>query len=275
VSIDNFWLFHCGYARVPRRLIEAGASTEAIHLPFLAGLFVHSEHGPILIDAPFGHEGPTHAGVLGSMMRSSGAVTFKLDWSIVPRIEQIGFRAAEVDHVLITHMHWDHTGGLKEVAHARFHVSKDEWQHAMSLSVLDALRSGYARGDYRSAGSHVATFEPRRDDPYDLPEVDLFGDGTVRAISLPGHSAGHCGFLLSLGGGREVFFLGDAVFSIRQVTHGTELGSFPRFACHDLETTNATIARLRLFAEEHPDALLISSHDPEWAERVLRGPVSL
>ena len=78
--IEQFWLFHCGWFRVPRGAFEKGGGFDMVALPFLAAVAFHSELGPIVVDAPFGHEGPTNAGeVVGSFRvvhRPTGSAAF-------------------------------------------------------------------------------------------------------------------------------------------------------------------------------------------------------
>lgn len=271
--IEQFWLFHCGWFRAPRGAFEKGAGLiETVRLPFLAAVAYHPQFGPIVIDAPFGHEGPANAGeVFGSFLRKAGQ-KFKPEWGIVPRIEQLGFRTSEVDHILMTHLHWDHTGGMKELGHARFQIAELEWAHAMSLGAVEALRAGYAQSDFRALASRVRRLnvEPSVDLSCGL---DIFGDGSIEAVALPGHSPGHLGYRLRLTDGRSIFYLGDAVFSVAQVTDDVELGIFPRIAASSVPEAKLTLARLRdWWRRSDRCEILICSHDTTWGARCMDGP---
>lgn len=274
--IEQFWLFHCGWFRVPRGAFEKGGGFELARMPFLAAVAYHSTRGPIVVDAPFGHEGPTNAGeVVGSFLRKAGQ-RFRREWAIVPRIEQLGFRASEVDDVLVTHLHWDHTGGLKELAHANFWMDVTEWEHANSLGTTDAVSTGYILSDYRALGSRI-----RRLDLNDEVDVsggfDIFGDGSVEAVPLRGHSPGHTGYRFHLTDGRKIFFVADAVFTIPQITDQRDLGMFPRIAASDTDSARLTMWRLRDWHRTggSEGQVLVSSHDFDWGERCLDGPVAL
>lgn len=271
--IEQFWLFHCGWFRAPRGALEKGGGFDLVRCPFLCAVAVHPTYGPIVVDAPFGHEGPANAGeVFGSFLRRAGQ-RFQSQWATVKRIEQLGFRPAEVDHILMTHLHWDHTGGMKGLAHATFHVTGEEWDHAIALSPVEALRSGYAQADFRALSGRL-----RRLDIPDTPGdgLDVFGDGSVEAVALPGHSPGHAGYRFRLANGRVVFFIGDAVFSIPQITEDAEFGIFPRLVAHSTERTRATRQRLREAWRSAPDAeILVCSHDFGWGERCIDGPIAL
>ncbi len=273
--IEQFWIFHCGWFRIPRGAFEKGGGIELAKMPFLSALAYHSELGPIIIDAPFGREGPANAGeVFGSFMRKAGQ-KFRPQWGIVPRLEELGFRSSEVDHILMTHLHWDHTGGMKELAHARFTISRREWEHAVAMGPVEAVRSGYVQGDFRALESRVEQIDvPPSFDPSE--GVDLFGDGSIQAVDLPGHSVGHIGYRFRLTDGRTIFFAGDAAFTVPHVTDGRQLGIFPRLAAHDIEQARTTLQRLReWWRRSAATEILVTSHDIDWGERCMGAPAPL
>ena len=69
---------------------------------------------------------------------------------MVEALTSAGLAPAEVTDVLITHHHWDHSGGLKHFPSARIHIHEREWR-ALMRSVEDekqaaALRSALEEG---------------------------------------------------------------------------------------------------------------------------------
>ena len=267
-----------------RRQLRAAAPSHARPLPRLwpypgarAGALqvVHPTHGPILVDAPFGHEGPANVGaVFGAVLRGAG-LRFDQNWSVIPRIEQLGFRPSEVHHILMTHLHWDHTGGMKELGHAHFHITRTEWEYVDHLTPLKALRNGYQLDDFRAMRSRVELI----DDPLPLAEdptgLDLFGDGSVCAVGLPGHTLGHVGYRFRFADDTEIFYVGDAAFTNEHIGDRRPLGVFCRAAAFSVDQTLETLRSLRLYHDEHPDEQMICAHDFGWGERCLEGPTPL
>jgi N-acyl homoserine lactone hydrolase len=86
--------------------------------------------------------------------------------------------------------------------------------------------------------------------------VDLLGDGALRLVWTPGHTAGHVSVLVETGDG-PVFVLGDAVYTLRNL----EEDLLPWRTADD-DASRATMAELRAYAERHPEVPLIPTHDP-------------
>lgn len=272
--IDQFWIFHCGYIYVPEILTLGDGMPMLRCLPFMGAMALHRELGPILIDAPFGHEGPHNVGsVLGTFLTTVGT-QFKESWSIIPRIEQLGRRPSQVNHVLMTHLHFDHTGGMKELSHATFHVNRTEWNFANSLPAFDALKNGYILSDYRALHAKTELMELPRYFERDDEGFDVFGDGSIFAHSLPGHSPGHTGYRVRLSEGREIFYLGDAIFHLGQL-EGRKLGVFPLTVGYQRPDVEFTAEELVRYAKLHPETTYVCSHDFDLGERCLNGPVAL
>ncbi len=122
---------------------------------------------------------------------------------IVPALENAGFDPGSVDAVAVSHLHYDHAGGMLladgdlAFPRARFVAQLAEWEIAM--------------GD-----------NPRLVAGYDQPELSLVRDLGLRGavtgeaeiipgvsvVPTGGHSAGHQGVLIR-GTDRTVVFLGD------------------------------------------------------------------
>jgi glyoxylase-like metal-dependent hydrolase (beta-lactamase superfamily II) len=271
--LEQFWLFHCGWIRLPRPAFVAGARLDFPRLPFLAGLAVHPEHGPILFDAPFGRAGFGNLGkFIGALARTAG-MKFEEEWSVSARIQQLGFRPEEVEHVCMTHLHYDHTGGLPDVPNASIHVCRAEWEYTRSLDGIAAFKAGI-KPENLDDRDDVELFEMPPHLDADPTGADIFGDGSIRAVGLPGHSAGHVGYRLRFDDA-SLLFAGDAAFSAKQYESRRSLGYFPRQIAYDRTELKRSLRALRTFHAENPDVRIVVSHDFELGEACLDGPTRL
>lgn len=269
---------------VPRAAIVAGSSWRPSRLPFLSALAVHAERGPVLIDAPMGVRGLGEAWRFGQSLGKLVGTHFQPEMATSRRVEACGFTADAVKHVLMTHLHWDHTGAIRDFGAARFHIHRDAWACATGFrSGLTALRNGYRPEDCLAVASNVDFFEPpaasanssHHEDAQADRGVDLFGDGSVHAVDLPGHALGHVGYRIAMTDGREFFFVGDAVFCTDLLKPGQRIGLAPRASAHSVPQTIQTLERLRAFHQAHPDIRIIPSHDFELGGLCADGPLVL
>ncbi len=272
--IRRFWLFHYAYLRVPQAAITAGGSWKPVRVPILGALAVHSRRGPVLLDVPYGREGPSNLGaVLGSVLEGV-AMTFDENWSVVARLEQFGFRAADVDDVLMTHLHLDHTGGMKTLPHATFHVSAREWEHAAEGTDAQARLRGYIRDDFITLDRRVHRYQRVPHLADHRRGLDVFGDGSVEMFALPGHTPGHCGYRLHLTEGSAVFFAGDVAGSLPQLFGEEAPGVIPRMLLGSGNASEISQRAVRDHLDANPGDIPLVCHDPGLGQRCIDdGPI--
>jgi glyoxylase-like metal-dependent hydrolase (beta-lactamase superfamily II) len=124
--------------------------------------------------------------------------TMSLKRSVVDQLKQIGVTPAQIDMVGISHFHGDHTGQAKHFPGARLVIGKADW---------DALKGTDERlKDTRQDLAHWLT-GPGQSIPVGS-DADLFRDGTVLMLAMPGHTPGHSALLVKLASG-PVLLSGD------------------------------------------------------------------
>ncbi len=272
--IERFWLFHCGYAQIPRKMIIGDGGWGRIRMPFLCGVAEHRQLGPLLFDAPYGHEGPSNIGTLVGSLLERTSLVFREEWSVVPRLEELGLKAADLSNVLMTHLHYDHTGAMKTLAHTSFHVSEREWTFAHQASSGRSAARGYMRSDFSALEPCVELYEPIPHLADSTEGLDLFGDGSVEMFFLPGHSPGHCGYRIHVDEGPAIFFAGDAAFTIPQIHGEQTLGLLPKTVATSMGGVEVSLRALRRHLGDHPDDIPVVCHDPELGERcITEGPI--
>ena len=263
-------LFRAGEFKTPRAFVEsagrfqrlrmAGLGTprsQYLTLPVIAFLVHHPSAGPFLVDTGL------HPSVAARPAANLGRLTASLG---SPRLEPgddvpAQLRARDIDPkqlplVVMTHMHFDHTSAMSEFPNASFVLTEEEWEAATTES-RPALH-GYRRAHFDYAFDY-------RTISYDAPTIesygtfgrtfDLFGDGSVRLASTPGHSAGHQSVICRLAD-RDLVIAGDAIYTIAQLSGAPEP---PR--PYDRHNWRRSMRELKHFAEQYPDAVIIPGHD--------------
>jgi glyoxylase-like metal-dependent hydrolase (beta-lactamase superfamily II) len=180
-----------------------------------------------------------------------------------------------ITEVILSHTHWDHASGLEDFPRALVWIAGEE---------LDLMRHG-ARGAGGPWPSQVDRAgirwqELRLDGGPFLGfsrSLDLFGDGSVVVVPLPGHSPGSIGLFVKVGSGRRFLLAGDAVWNAAAVSEGREKFWGARMIVDgDRAGTAQTVDQLRRLAREHPEIVIVPAHDgdaqaklgfyPRWIE---------
>ncbi|QDZ15709.1 MBL fold metallo-hydrolase [Humibacter ginsenosidimutans] len=178
-----------------------------------------------------------------------------------------GLTFADVDFALATHLHWDHVSGLVDAPDLVLHATRADWEWAMNgprapIGVVREALRGRATELFELDGPPVLTFERSH---------DLFGDGSVTAVGLAGHTPGSVGYLLHLGdvglhtpaSARWVLLIGDAVWHGVQLDHRRQKPTFPgRLVDADRDAAYESIQRIAALAAGIP---IVATHDPDAA----------
>lgn len=175
----------------------------------------------------------------------SPAQTIRLRTRLVDQLAQIGVKPERIETIGISHWHFDHVGQAGRFPQARLLMGKGD---------LDLLRASppadedSAKGlaHWLSGGGKVE--EITRDN-------DVFGDGQVVMLKLPGHTPGHYALLVRLASG-AVLLSGDLYHFTEQVKNR----GVPPFN-HDRADTLASMDRFDRIAK-NLNAKIVIQHEP-------------
>lgn len=132
--------------------------------------------------------------------------------AIDEQLSEMGVRPEDIDYVLLTHLDCDHANGLKLVAGAKHVlVSREEMKFATNGSLTNRVR--YQRKWWE--GVDLTLFDWNGSDGPFRKSYDLFGDGSVKMINIPGHSDGQCAVKITAEDGRFMLLVGDGGYATR------------------------------------------------------------
>lgn len=216
-------------------------------LPIPAFCVEHPTAGPILVDTGLHAQVATDVGAaLGRLGKLAFTIDMKPEWAVPQQLRDRGIDPGDVELIVMTHLHYDHASGLSQFPGAKVVVDEREREAARSGNILE----GYIERLHTTPGQRWETFG------HDQPDVDLLGDGTLRLISTPGHTAGHRSVILRLAGGGELLLTGDAAYA----RHTVEESLLPLLTQDD-DAYRRSLAWIQAWVADHPGAPWIPGHD--------------
>lgn len=174
------------------------------------------------------------------------AMSATLDRTLVEQMSDLGVTPDKVAYVGISHYHFDHIGQAQDFPQATLLIGKNDWD-AVTSPKPPELTDAAMLARWTSGGGKVETV---------TGDKDVFGDGSVVMLSLPGHTPGHHALLVRLRGMGPVLLTGDVThFAENYATDGV-----PDFNV-DRAQSLESLARFKKLAADHK-ATVIIQHEP-------------
>ena len=174
---------------------------------------------------------------------------------IVPQLAKIGVKPEAISFVGISHYHYDHTGQAADFPTATLLMGKADWE---VVQQREEMRPRFAV--WLDGKSKVEAVPG---------DKDVFGDGKVTMLAMPGHTPGHHALLVRLASG-PVLISGDQY----HFTENRRVGGVPGFnrdradtlASHDRFEKLAANTKAKVIIQHEPDDVAKLPAFPKAAE---------
>ncbi|MAM62000.1 MBL fold metallo-hydrolase [Maritimibacter sp. UBA3975] len=253
--------------RTRESFVLRGGRRAPVALQVRFGLLEHPTVGPVLIDTGYTHE--TVAGPRSAALRTYARI-------LRPRLHDAGQPAAvlarrgigpeDVAAVILTHFHADHVSGLRQFPNARVFACDRTFARIAARGTLGNLRHGIfpelLPDDIATRLTGFSTLpRAQADVPKALTAVaDLFGDGHVLTVDLPGHAEGHVGLLFPRLD-TPLLYACDTQWMLSALDPGRAPGWPARLIADDPDAGMATTRAVAAFRAAGGQVMLC--HDPD------------
>jgi glyoxylase-like metal-dependent hydrolase (beta-lactamase superfamily II) len=233
-------------------LSELKSPRSRVKLSLPAFLIKHPEQGYILFDAglpPQGGGGPNEF---------NAAYSPSPKGDLVSQLEKSGVRPEDVRWVVLSHLHWDHTGRLDAYPNATVVADRREWD-----AQAEKTRLGPLPGEFDPAAMEaklrLRLIDLSAAPPYGVFDhgLDFFKDGSVHLLDLSGHSPGSLGLWANLDSG-PVLLAGDASWVLDNCQ---DLALPLPQSMHDAAQYWRKINMMSRMAKEVPQLVIFPGHD--------------
>ena len=227
-------------------------------------LLLETDRGLVLIDTGLGLQDYLHTQQrLGRLIHQFGKIEINIQLSAVQQIQQLGLNPKDVQHIFVSHLDFDHAGGISDFPQATVHVLASEFNATQSLSFKNRIR--YKNNQFKQHRFWNFIEHTQGESWFNLEKVmglPLFQD-EILMIPLLGHSAGHCGIAIKQAEG-WMLFCGDAYFSHQELDSKQKLKGlhvFESMLAYDNKMRLANLKQLQYLAQHEPYIELICAHD--------------
>jgi N-acyl homoserine lactone hydrolase len=256
----------CGSITIPEPIAVRGAFTLAPCVISHSAVLIRHPRALFLYDTGLSSDIYTYLLDQSLFFRKTLA-NFQFEQSLSNHLKERGIARSDLDFALLSHLHWDHVSGISDIPGVPLRINRVEYE-AAKWGLLEA-RNGLVRrlmGDnplelFDCAGPFYKGFRS---------SFDLFGDGSIVLVPLPGHTAGNTGMFVNRSNGPGLFLLGDAVWVSQNYLRPATMHPFiwSRVTSDDA-TARQTLIDLHNFALQHPEIPLIAMHDAELQEKFM------
>jgi N-acyl homoserine lactone hydrolase len=229
-------LLNVGWLTAPASLMRRGEPHgPLIRLPVPAYL-VETGQERILIDTGLHPDAVADAAAFYGRSDALGLFAFEQELGLAEQVD-----LDTLTMVVLTHLHWDHAGGLPLVpASIPLVIQRREWAAGHDRDLVK--RNFFFPRDYAGEERRLVLVDG---------DHDLLGDGSIELLLTPGHTPGH-----------QSVRVGDLVLGadVAHFASGLEDHRFPAFG-HDHDEQGRSADRLR----ELRDAghTVMPGHDPD------------
>jgi len=247
-----------GWTEAPEAVVHPGASwKQKLRFRAVAFFLMHPGIGPILVDSGYSTRFFSETVKFPDRLYAAlTPVTLTDPEGIAGQIRRLGVSPGDVRHLIITHFHADHIGGLRDFPNARVYCSQQAWQSVRKLSGFAAVRHAFLPG----------LLPPDLENRLHYVEEgsDLFNDGSIHVMDLPGHAPGQIGIRFADTMRRSVLLAADACWTSAAFRENRMPHPVTRLL-NDWKPYRTTLRRLHHLHREEPDLLILPTHCPETA----------
>jgi N-acyl homoserine lactone hydrolase len=188
-GVDRLYILNCGEGVGPDQARWSPGVNVGKPLPISDNCYlIHHAQGWFLWDTGVAD---AIAAMPNGTQGQNGAPNWRRPKTLISQLEQLGVKPSDIKYMAVSHTHPDHAGNVELFPTTMLLVQKAEYDWK--------LPNGGAR------------FKPTHPVMKLEGDHDVFGDGSIRIISTPGHTPGHQSLIVKLPKTGTVLLTGDAV----------------------------------------------------------------
>ncbi len=255
-----------GYCDAWEHHVIRGGQRRRFDCHALVALLRHPRHGWLLWDTGYA---PRLLDVTRrlpfSLYRRATPLHVCPELAVAAQLRRWELTPGDIRRVVISHFHADHIAGLCDFPQAELIAARAAYDNIATRRGLHALQRGFIPAllpdDFRARATLLPAFSDRSL-PALGPTHDLFGDGSLLLVALPGHARGQIGALVQ-SDHRRILLAADGCWLTRAIRERRPPARITGLFVDDPRAVRDTIERLFAFSQACPDVAIVPTHCPE------------
>ncbi|AGT08275.1 MBL fold metallo-hydrolase [Paracoccus aminophilus] len=270
-ALPELFLLQIGHCRAPEILSRRKGRLRPVDFPAGAALILHPRHGAILFDTGYGRAFfEATAGFPERLYRWMTPATLPEAARLPQQLARFGIDTPDL--VILSHLHADHVAGYFDLTTAPTVLTSREAFEALDRGGrLATLKAGCPEPLRQRLKALRPSFIENCAPPDLIPEGfadfaglrDIFGDGSVLAVPLPGHGIGQFGLFLPETSTGPQFLIADAAWSLRALRENAPPPNMSVMSLGNKGNYLKTFLNLRMLSCVRSDIRLLPSHCAE------------
>ncbi|WP_295010591.1 MBL fold metallo-hydrolase [uncultured Microbacterium sp.] len=249
--------YACGSTAHDTRTLFRGGTRDVREFPSGVFLYEPGDGRRFLFDTGYAPD-PWPTGWRTSVYRRVLPPSLAPGDDIGAQLARDGVDPDSIGHVILSHLHPDHVGGLKSFPRARLVITSGQLETDEKARVRDAVLPGLLPAGFPGEDPIVLTpadFAPVTVAGRRLRVAEPWAGAGIRLVDLPGHARGHLGALVE----DRVLLAGDAAWGTDLLDAAPRMRALPRRLQHHPAAYAATARTLSALSAQ--GIRIVCSHD--------------
>ena len=265
-------IFSSGYCTANNRIVHPEQRSGKIRFYATWALIEHPSLGRIVFDSGYSNGFFTATRSLPSRLyRWVTPVTFKEEQSCLNQLKRVNLEPEDISHLVTSHFHADHIGGLKDFPKVTYWCSEQALDHALDKTNLNGVFRGILPPLIPRDIKNRSRFPEKEFPPVNLAPFNSWKWAEdVYFIDLPGHARGQIGLLVRNTSIGDVFLCADGAWTRRSVEERIYPAPVIKVFVDNYRILRQTIDKLNQFHTNNPEVLILPAHCPETVKLITK-----
>lgn len=278
MKICNLHLNYAGYCLAKEKHAIKGGANKLIQFHALFGLIKHPEKGYILFDTGYTNRFFNSTRKFPNKIYALiTKVSINQEDEIKNQLIRNGISPEEINYILLSHFHADHTGGLIDFPYAKILCTKKAWSHTQNLNNFFSFSKGVLKMQHpenlADRIQFIDVISKKNNHPIFGTEYDIFHDESILAYDLPGHAAGQFGIRLKTD--KNVYFLiADACWLSESYKTNTSPHPIVKLFFHSWKDFTQTLLKLNKFHTLNTEEIIVPTHCKQTTDSLINEKIT-